>query len=70
MSTYIEYCRHNGDCTVNDVLLDSSLDVDVRFCLDRCGECYDEPFLLVDGEMVTGSSHREILAEIDGIEHD
>ncbi|RBI60474.1 hypothetical protein DMJ13_19445 [halophilic archaeon] len=32
-------------------------------CLQRCGLCYDEPFLAVDGELVTGDDHEELLAD-------
>lgn len=61
MGARIEYCRHNGECTVNELLLKSEFDTDIRFCLDRCDECYRSPFLIVDGELIVDSSHERIL---------
>lgn len=64
MGALIEYCRHNGDCATNDLLLESDFDVDVRFCLDRCGQCYRSPFLVVDGEVVCGETHERIVNDL------
>lgn len=64
MNSQIEYCCHNGTYAVNQMLLDSEFDVDVRFCLDRCDECYRSSFLVVDGDPVVDSSHERILNRI------
>ena len=30
-------------------------------CLQRCGVCFDGPFLIADDELVIGNSHDEIV---------
>lgn len=34
-------------------------------CLDRCGQCRSEDFLVVDGELRDGASHRSLLADAE-----
>lgn len=42
---------------------DEALEDEVRisYCLDRCGTCYEESFLVIDGELASGPSYEEIL---------
>ena len=64
----VEYCIRNvepGDRRRLDAL---DVDVSERFCLQRCGDCDAEPFLVIDGRYVAGG-HRALAdalaAEVD-----
>lgn len=63
MAHTIEYCLNNVDADARRRLdhRETGEVVETR-CLQRCGDCYREPFLVVDGELATGGSHAEILA--------
>jgi uncharacterized protein YuzB (UPF0349 family) len=52
------------DSTTRRKLLAGKLNGEEHPCLGRCGECYEGPFLVVDGESVAGESHKEILDRI------
>jgi uncharacterized protein YuzB (UPF0349 family) len=41
---------------------DSDAEIVERRCLQRCGTCYGEDFLVVDGALVTGDSHLALLS--------
>lgn len=43
---------------------DYSLDVIEYACLGYCGICAEQPYALVNGEMVTGKNADELLANI------
>ena len=71
MTTYVECCVHNADGETRARLRDGDdlgdLEVSLQGCLQRCGPCYETPFLVVDGDLATGSSHEAILdAAVDG----
>jgi uncharacterized protein YuzB (UPF0349 family) len=48
----IEYCLNNVDSDTRTLL--RGTDARETTCLGRCGRCYSDPFLLVDGEVRTG----------------
>ena len=60
----VEYCLSNVPTPARAMLQACGLPVREDSCLQRCGCCYDGPFLVVDGEVVEGASHREILERI------
>lgn len=60
----VEYCLSNVPAPARALLQACGLPVREDSCLQRCGCCYDGPFLVVDGEIVEGASHREILEQI------
>jgi uncharacterized protein YuzB (UPF0349 family) len=64
MGDVIEYCLRNVDGGVRDRLAAVETDAEVveRRCLQRCGECYRGPFLVVDGALETADSHAALLA--------
>ncbi|MEF8853834.1 MAG: DUF1450 domain-containing protein [Haloarculaceae archaeon] len=74
MAETIEYCLRNVDGTTRKRLLaagagtdadaaaDESATVVEQRCLQRCGECYREDFLVVDGAVETGASHAALLS--------
>jgi uncharacterized protein YuzB (UPF0349 family) len=68
MRPIIEFCQSNlaaGTERVKEELeKDDSLDVIEYGCLGHCGECYQAPFALVNGEVVTGSSTKDLLQKI------
>lgn len=43
---------------------DSTLDVIDYGCLGFCGECYEYPYALVNGEYVYGESPKDLLNKI------
>lgn len=62
MSELVECCVHNLTGGTGGAIDRSDPELRVSFCLDRCGTCYDEPFLVIDGEVTTGQSYEEILS--------
>lgn len=64
----VEFCVNN---LTDDVLeikakleTDYSLDVIEYGCLGFCGICAEQPYALVNGEVVTGQTAQELLANI------
>ena len=57
------------ECCVNNLdaeswrALTTDARVDQQHCLRRCGVCHDDPFLVVDGTVVTGDDHAGLLAD-------
>ncbi|MFC6723589.1 DUF1450 domain-containing protein [Halobium palmae] len=66
MPSTVEYCISNVDDVqaVREQCSESSARVMERRCLQRCGRCFREPFLVVDGDVVTGADHEALLAEV------
>jgi uncharacterized protein YuzB (UPF0349 family) len=65
MAHTIEYCLNNVDADVRCRLRDREGDETVeQRCLQRCGDCYRDDFLVVDGELAAGGSHAEILSAL------
>ncbi|WP_224337736.1 DUF1450 domain-containing protein [Haloprofundus halobius] len=64
MTRYIEYCRTNveADARASFAALDAT--VVEKCCLRRCGTCYTDPFLVVDGEPRRGESHAALVAAL------
>lgn len=60
MADRIEYCVDNVPPELRAALPDECVEWP---CLQRCGLCYDGAFLAVDGDLVIGESHAELLAE-------
>lgn len=61
----IEYCLSNvGDATRRR--LRAREDTAEAPCLEHCGICRREPFLIVDGEFVRGDGVEALLANPDG----
>lgn len=63
--TLLECCLGNVSSDGLAALKDSEYKLNETICLDRCGACYDRPFLIVDGELRTGESHEEILDSLE-----
>ena len=61
----IECCLNNVSADTRAAIANSDEQVRETICLDRCGECYDQSFLVVDAELRTGKSHRNILQSLD-----
>lgn len=55
MPTVIEYCVRNVDDERRRRLRERAETVRVRPCLEHCGTCRNEPFRIVDGDLVTGA---------------
>jgi uncharacterized protein YuzB (UPF0349 family) len=57
------------ECCVNNLdaerwrTLATDARVEQQHCLRRCGVCHDEPFLVVDGTVVTGDDHAGLLSD-------
>jgi len=70
MTETIEYCLRNVDSATRRRLaaeteMDTGTDgVEIveRRCLQRCGDCYRDDFLVVDGAIQTADSHATLLA--------
>jgi len=70
MKALVEFCASNLSSYTKGVMdaleQDPELDVDVMEygCLGHCGECYMQPFALVNGDFVAGDSPEELVAKI------
>ena len=75
MAETVEYCLRNVSGETRERLAaetstgrDADTDdaggvaVDERRCLQRCGTCYSEAFLVVDGTVAVADSHADLLA--------
>lgn len=61
----IECCIDNVGFDDRRTIEASNESVDIRYCLQRCGRCYREPFVVVDGDVVTGADYSTILETIE-----
>lgn len=59
------------ECCLSNVTTDSRLalnevghEVRETMCLDRCGTCHDQPFLVIDGDIHTGDSHQNLINSV------
>jgi uncharacterized protein YuzB (UPF0349 family) len=58
----VEYCLRNVDAATRRRLRDvGGVETVEKRCLQRCGDCYRDDFLVVDGDRETGDSHAGIL---------
>ncbi|ADU31650.1 YuzB family protein [Evansella cellulosilytica] len=68
MKPIIEFCVSNivsGTKAVKEELeKDPNLDVIEYGCLSYCGQCARKKFALVNGELVSGETNEELLANI------
>jgi uncharacterized protein YuzB (UPF0349 family) len=73
MTETIEYCLRNVDDETRERLAAdagaspdtdaASADIVEQRCLQRCGTCYSEAFLVVDGAVQTARSHATLLTD-------
>ncbi|TBL71521.1 YuzB family protein [Paenibacillus thalictri] len=76
MRPIIEFCTNNMHHGTNRVMeaLESNPDYDVieYGCLGNCGECFSNPYALVNGEIISAQTadelHNHIMAKIKEIE--
>lgn len=57
----ISYCISNVDLETRAMLKRCAAEVVEDMCLQRCGVCFERPFLIADDEVVIGNSHDEIV---------
>jgi uncharacterized protein YuzB (UPF0349 family) len=60
----IEYCLNNVDAEARRLLVARGPGVIETSCLQRCGQCFAGPFLVVDGDLIDGASHAALLARV------
>ncbi len=65
----VEFCRSNlsmgSAAALNELEASSETDVIEYGCLGYCGECALQPYALVEGEMVIGSTSEQLLDKIN-----
>jgi len=68
MRPIVEFCTNNMHHGTDDVMrkLEGNPDIDVieYGCLGNCGQCYMEPYALVNGEIVAASTPDELYEAI------
>ena len=68
MRPIIEFCASNMHHGTDKIMkmLESNPDYDVieYGCLGNCGQCYMEPYALVNGEIVSGENPDELYENI------
>lgn len=65
----LECCLSNVSSDALVAMNESEHEIRETICLDRCGACYDQPFLVVNGELQRDKSHRDLLRSLD-MEHE
>lgn len=64
----VDFCESNfalGTDKIKETLeKDGSVEVNVHGCLGYCGECFEGPFALVDGELVSAETPEDLLDKI------
>lgn len=70
MKPLVEFCASNVSSYTQSVVdaLENDLELDVDVleygCLGYCGECYMQPFALVNGNLVQAETAEELLTKI------
>ncbi|MBN6186672.1 YuzB family protein [Aneurinibacillus sp. BA2021] len=68
MRPMVEFCVSNfslGSETVKKILEEENeVDVLEYGCLGNCGQCFVQPYALVNGQLVSGNNPQELLAAI------
>jgi uncharacterized protein YuzB (UPF0349 family) len=64
MPDVVECCVGNTDAASLERIRDLDCRTDVKPCLQRCGACYEESLLVVDGTVKRGDSFEELLREL------
>ena len=62
----LEYCLGNVDAPTRSRLEQLESPARERLCLQRCGTCWQQPFLVADGTVHTGPDHETLLCEVRG----
>lgn len=62
----IEYCVNNVTSAARKRIETCSGGAQGYPCLERCGTCRQDPFLVVDGEIHRAETHRELLSRSSG----
>jgi uncharacterized protein YuzB (UPF0349 family) len=65
MATPIEYCLTNVSRATRERLRESPATTREHRCLQRCGRCRTQAFLVVDGTVETGRGHDELLHHLE-----
>jgi uncharacterized protein YuzB (UPF0349 family) len=52
------------DSEARSRLADMDVSSSVYPCLEQCGHCYRQPFLVLDGQFVTADSHATLLEQV------
>lgn len=66
--TLVECCVGNVTADARKELHESDVQVREAICLDRCGTCWERPFLIVDGELRTDESYSDLLRSLERLE--
>lgn len=53
----LECCSNNIDFGAWNRLLESEFSVSKQYCLQRCGLCHTEHFLIQNGNLMIGTDH-------------
>lgn len=61
----IECCIDNVSVEEGQTYAASDTPVEMRYCLQRCGRCYDQAFLVVDGDVISGPDHSSLFNQLD-----
>jgi uncharacterized protein YuzB (UPF0349 family) len=63
----VECCLRNVTPEGRDALAALPCEVSVRPCLQRCGTCDEEPFVVADGTLLAGRSHASLASRLEGL---
>ncbi|MDQ0229735.1 YuzB family protein [Metabacillus malikii] len=68
MKSMIEFCRNNlangAHAALEELKKDPNLDVIEYGCLSYCGKCRYSLYALVDGKLIIGETHQQLVANI------
>lgn len=63
MSHVIEYCHCNRDLEADLSNVDDDIQLEGQLCLEHCGICRTQDFVVIDGRVMIGE---DILETLDG----
>lgn len=69
MQPTVEYCQVNEDARLETIRAALGGDHVGRRCLEQCGICRQEPFLVIDGTLVRGEMLRETATDGESERH-
>lgn len=61
----IECCLDNVPTDALQAIRNTDAAVETRYCLQRCGTCYAEPFCVVAGSLVSVSDHEALVDRLE-----
>lgn len=64
MPAHVECCLNNTTAALEKQLAELDIDLRKYRCLQQCGHCYENPFLVVEGGLRLAERHADLVDEL------